>query len=64
MALDKVNYISEETVISAENLNQIQDEIIKNGQQIVKNEQQIVKNGQQLEVLKSQVATLAEATVE
>jgi hypothetical protein len=31
MALNKVNYIDGETVISAENLNDIQDEVIAHG---------------------------------
>lgn len=50
MALEKVTYEDGKTVISAKNLNQIQDEIIQ--------------NGQELETLKNQVATLVNATVE
>ena len=34
MALEKVNYKDGETVITAKNMNQIQDEIIKNKQAI------------------------------
>ena len=50
MALEKVDYKDGETVISAKNLNAIQDEIIANTQEV--------------EALKSQVSALAEATVE
>ena len=34
MALEKVHYVDRETVITADNLNQIQDEIIANAQAI------------------------------
>lgn len=57
MALDKVNYIDGETVIGAKNLNEIQEEIIKNGADIK-------KNGDDLALLKAQVSTLVNATVE
>lgn len=50
LALEKVNYEDSVTVISAKNLNEIQDAVISN--------QQDVEN------LKNQVATLIEATVE
>ena len=50
MALEKVDYVDNQTVIRAKNLNDIQDEIIK--------------NGEELETLKNQVSTLANATVE
>lgn len=50
MALEKVVYTDGETVITAKNLNDIQDEVIK--------------SGQELETLKSQVSTLVNATVE
>ncbi len=50
MALQKVNYEDNKTVITAKNLNEIQDEVIANRQDV--------------DSLKSQVATLVEATVE
>jgi hypothetical protein len=50
MALQKVIYKDDETVITAKNLNEIQDEIIANRQDVDK--------------LKNQVTTLVEATVE
>lgn len=50
MALVKVVYVDGETVITADNLNAIQDEIIANTQEV--------------EALKSQVSALVEATVE
>lgn len=50
MALNKVTYEDSKTVIEARNMNEIQDEIIHNAEDI--------------ETLKSQVATLVNATVE
>lgn len=50
MALEKVTYEDNKTVITAKNLNEIQDEVIANRQDV--------------EQLKSQVSTLIEATVE
>lgn len=50
MALEKVTYEDNKTVITAKNLNDIQDEVIANRQDV--------------EQLKSQVSTLIEATVE
>lgn len=50
MALEKVNYVDKETIITAENMNEIQDAIIANQQEV--------------ETLKGQVSTLIEATVE
>lgn len=50
MALQKVNYESNKTVISAKNLNDMQDEIIANQQAV--------------DELKAQVATLVPVKVE
>ena len=50
MALNKVTYVDGKTVISAENLNDIQDEVIN--------------NTAELEVLSKQVSEILEATVE
>lgn len=50
MALEKVVYTDGETVITAKNLNDIQDEVIASRADV--------------EILKSQVSTLVEATVE
>ena len=50
MALEKVNYEDNKTVIAAKNLNDIQDEIIANRRDV--------------DNLKSQVSALVEATVE
>ena len=50
MALEKVNYVDNKTVISAKNLNDIQDEIIA--------------NRKDLDEVKGQVTTIIEATVE
>ena len=50
MALKKVIYEDNKTVITAKNLNDIQDEVIANREDVDK--------------LKSQVSTLIEATVE
>lgn len=50
MSLEKVTYEENVTVISAKNLNDIQDEVIANRQDV--------------DTLKSQVSTLLDATVE
>lgn len=50
MALEKVIYEDQKTVIKAKNLNEIQDEVIANREDV--------------EELKKQVSTLLEATVE
>lgn len=50
MALEKVEYVDGETRIRAKNLNDIQDEVIASREDI--------------DVLKSQTATLLDATVE
>lgn len=50
MALDKVEYEDNKTVISAKNLNDIQDEVIANRRDV--------------DELKGQVSTLLNATVE
>ena len=50
MALEKVTYEDQKTVITAKNLNDIQDEVIANREDV--------------EALKKQVSSLLEATVE
>lgn len=50
MALEKVTYEEKKTVISAKNLNDMQDEIIANREDV--------------DALKNQVSALVEATVE
>lgn len=50
MALEKVVYVDGKTVIYGKNLNNIQDEVIANGEDI--------------DTLKKQVSTLLDATVE
>lgn len=53
MALNKVTYVDEETVIHAENLNDIQDEIISNGERIADAEQDIIEQSSRIAKLES-----------